>query len=120
VFVAEGVLAYLDEAQVHRLLDALTRLAAGTGVLLADIPGRSLLDAPFMAGWLARLDKAGMSWRFGTDEPEALLAAHGWDAHVTEYGDPEASYGRWPFPRADRHDLRWPHSYLITARPPAS
>jgi hypothetical protein len=40
-----------------------------------------------MQPWLRLLDDAGMGWRFGTDDPEGLFAAHGWEATVTQYGD---------------------------------
>lgn len=51
-----------------------------------------------------------MAWRFGTDDPEVLFASHGWQATVTQYGDEGADFGRWPWPRVDRHDPNWPHS----------
>lgn len=116
VFVAEGLLGYLEEPQVHHLLDTLASLAGSGSVLLADLSGRTPVDAPYMATWFARLEKAGMSRRFATNDPAGLCAAHGWQADVAEYGDESANYGRWPWPSVDRHDPNWPHNYLITAR----
>jgi hypothetical protein len=56
-----------------------------------------------------------MRRRFATDDPEGLFASHGWEAHVVEYGEEGANFGRWPWPTVDRRDTNWPHSYLITA-----
>ena len=114
VFLAEGLLGYLEEPGVHRLLETLDRLAAAGSFLLADVSGRSGLDAPYLAFWSQRLADNGIpGGRFGTDDPEGLLAAHGWDAHVTQYGDEGASFGRWPYPPIPRDDPRLPHNYLV-------
>lgn len=115
VFVAEGLLMYLDEAGVERLLGDLTPLASPGSSLLADVCGRSFRDSPYMTEWFAAMERAGMAWRFGTDEPEALLAPHGWQADVVRYGDEGAHFGRWTGPQVDRHNLAWPHSYLVDA-----
>jgi methyltransferase (TIGR00027 family) len=114
VFIAEGLLGYLEDRDVHRFLDVLDTLAATGSFLLADVSGRSAIDAPYMAFWRERLaanDIAGA--RFGTDDPEGLLAAHGWDARVSEYGDDGANFGRWPYPSIPRDDLSIPHNYLV-------
>jgi methyltransferase (TIGR00027 family) len=117
VFLAEGLLGYLGEPEVHRLLDVLGRTAAAGSFLLADVSGRSALDAPYLASWFQRLASNGITGaRFGTDDPEGLLAARGWDAHVTQYGDEEASFGRWPYPPTPRDDPRLPHNYLIIGK----
>lgn len=70
VFLAEGLLGYLEELDVHRLLDVLDQLAASGSFLLADVSGGSALDAPYMAFWLQRLAENGIAGvRFGTDDP---------------------------------------------------
>lgn len=116
VFIAEGLLGYLEEPEVHRLLATLARLAGPGSVLLTDVAGHSPSGAPYLATWLARLEAAGMSRRFATDDPESLLASHGWEADVAEYGEEGANFGRWPWPPIDRHDTSLPHAYLISAR----
>ena len=116
-FVAEGLLGYLEESAVHQLLDTLAQLAGPDSVLLADVSGRTPPCVPHMTAWSARLEKASMSRRFATDDPEGLFAAHGWEAQVVEYGEESANFGRWPWPLIDRHDTNWPHSYLVSARP---
>lgn len=114
VFLAEGLLGYLEEPEVHNLLDTLATLAAPDSVLLTDVAGPSP-SYPELATWLARRERAGMSQRFATDDPEGLLASHGWQAEVIEYGEDGANFGRWPWSPVDRRDPNWPHNYLITA-----
>jgi methyltransferase (TIGR00027 family) len=117
VFLAEGLLGYLDEPDVHRFLDALDRLAAAGSFLLADVSGRSAIDAPYLAFWSQRLADNGIAGaRFGTDAPETLLADHGWAADAYQYGDDAANFGRWPYPAYPRDDLSLPHNYLIIGR----
>jgi methyltransferase (TIGR00027 family) len=110
LWVAEGLLAYLDAAQVHRLLATITELSDDRHWLLVDVVGRSLLESPHFAPWLRRFADGGMAWRFGTDDPQELLAGHGWTADVTRYGDEGANLGRWPWPPAPPGDDRWPRS----------
>ena len=116
VWLAEGLLAYLDAAQVDRLLATVTRLGGAGDWFLTDVIGRSFLAFPPFAAWIRGFADRGMPWRFGTDDPAGLLAGHGWDARVTRYGDDGANFGRWPWPPAPPDDSRWPRSYLVTAR----
>lgn len=115
VFLAEGLLGYLGETNVHRLLAVVDQLTGSGSILLADVSGLSALDAPYMAFWYKRLADNGIvaNARYGTDDPEGLLAAHGWKAHVYQYGDEGANFGRWPFPPFPRDDMSLPHNYLI-------
>jgi methyltransferase (TIGR00027 family) len=117
VFLAEGLLGYLEEAKVHRLFDALDLLATSGSFLLTDVSGQSALNDPSFTFWLQRMATNGIiGGRFGTDDPAALLASHGWDAVVSEYGGPDANFGRWPWPPVDRNDPSAARSYLIVGR----
>lgn len=51
-----------------------------------------------------------MSQRYATDDPEGLLASHGWQAEVIEYGEDGANFGRWAWSPVDRRDPNWPHN----------
>jgi methyltransferase (TIGR00027 family) len=117
VFLAEGLLGYLEEPDVHRLLAVVDHLSGPGSILLADVSGRSALDAPHMAFWFQRLADNGIAnARYGTDDPESLLATHGWKAHVSQYGDEGANFGRWPFPPVPRDDMSRPHNYLMVGK----
>jgi len=100
VWIVEGVLQYLDEADVHRLLDRVTALAAPGSHLITDVVGRSLLDFPALRPMLDALAANGMEWTFGTDEPERLLEPRGWTPEVTRISEYGGALNRWPFPPA--------------------
>jgi methyltransferase (TIGR00027 family) len=117
VFLAEGLLGYLEAPEVHRLFEALDLLAAFGSFLLTDVSGQSALNDPAFTFWLERMATNGIiGGCFGTDDPAALLAAHGWDAVVTEYGDPDANFGRWPWPLVGPDDPSAARSYLIVGK----
>jgi methyltransferase (TIGR00027 family) len=114
-FLVEGLLMYLEAAAVSSLLSALQRLARPGSWLGLDLVGTEMLSSPYIKPFLAHLDQLGCPWRFGTAEPEQLLARHGWEATAVVPGEPEANYGRWPYPVAPRDVPGIPRSYLVTA-----
>jgi hypothetical protein len=54
--------------------------------------------------------------RFGTNDPEALFAEHGWEAEVIQPGEGEANFGRWPYPVAPRGVPGVPRLFLVRAQ----
>ena len=60
--------------------------------------------------------RRGAQGRFGTNDPETLTAHHGWEADVTQPGEEDASYGRWPRPMASREMPGLPRSFPVKAR----
>lgn len=110
VWLAEGLLFYLGEDEVHALIECIGDLAAPGPALLTDLFGSSFLRHPDMRAWLGKLADNGTPWRFGTDDPEGLFASHGWDTRATQYGEDGASFGRWPIPVAPRDDRGSPHA----------
>jgi methyltransferase (TIGR00027 family) len=115
-FLVEGLLMYLDPATVPSLLSVLSRIAAPGSWLGMDLVGAAFLSAAQTKAFLAMLEQMGCPWRFGTEEPEKLLAGHGWVARVVVAGEPEANYGRWPYPVAPRNMPGIPRSFLVTAQ----
>jgi hypothetical protein len=65
---------------------------------------------------LEALSRRGAPGHFGTNDPEALFAEHGWEAEVTQPGEREANYGRWPYPVAPRLMPGVPRLFLIRAQ----
>ncbi len=114
-WLAEGLLCYLTVDRVHELLTAVTELSADGSFLLVDLVGQSFLNSAYFAGFLKSLRAEGAGWQFGTDDPTGLLAAHGWDAEVTEYGEPGADFDRPAMPDAPRQAPDYPHAYLVVA-----
>ncbi|MGH3696151.1 MAG: SAM-dependent methyltransferase [Pseudonocardiaceae bacterium] len=114
IWLVEGLLFYVTEAQVHQVLGTLSELAVAGSWLLTDIVGTSFLRSPYVADFLAMMAANGSPWRFGTDAPEALVEQHGWQPQVTHFGEMGADFGRWPAP--DHDDPDYPHGYLIVAQ----
>ena len=83
VFIVEGLSWYLAEEENARLLDLLSGLAAPGSRLGIDIISRDQLESPAAASFFAFTASLGIFWRFGTNDPTAFLAAHGWHAEVT-------------------------------------
>jgi hypothetical protein len=48
--------------------------------------------------WVATLAKRGTPWIGTMDDPKGFLRKRGWQATLTQAGEKEASYGRWPYP----------------------
>ena len=114
-FLTEGLLMYLDEPGVTRLLGAIGRLAAPGSWIGMDLVNTSMLTSPFTAAYMKKLAEAGCPWNFAVDDPRELLARHGWQATVVSAGDPEASFGRWPYPPMPRNLPGMPRSFFVTA-----
>jgi O-methyltransferase involved in polyketide biosynthesis len=116
VWLAEGLFFYLTEAAVHALLGGASALAPPLSQLGADFVNRDLLASPVMWPLLGTFSRRGAPGRFGTNDPEALFAEHGWEAEVIQPGESEADYGRWPYPVAPRQMPGVPRLFLVRAR----
>lgn len=116
VWVAEGCLFYLPEPVVTALLERVSELSTAGSRLGFDIPNGAALTHPLTRPWVEMQAALGAPWLSTLDDPAAPLAALGWDATVTQFGEPDAAYGRWPYPVPPiaRGDL--PHHWLVTAR----
>ena len=116
VWILEGFLFYLDRSAVEVLLQKIDALAADSSFLGVDIMNRQSLLSPMTWPLLTVLDQSGAPAQFGTEEPEKLLARHGWKAEVTQPGEKEASFGRWPTPALPRWVAGFPRAFLARAR----
>jgi methyltransferase (TIGR00027 family) len=103
LWVLEGLLMYLDDASVNALLATVATLAAKGSAIGFDVPNPTLLVAPRLKPMLDPLAEMGAPWRFGCEDPAALLAAHGFEATVQQPGEPGADFGgRWKAPIAPK------------------
>lgn len=114
-WVVEGLTQYLTAADVHRLLDRITDLSVPQSCLLIDFVGRSLLESPVMRPMLDEFATRGMTWVYGTEEPEELLAGRGWHPDITLIASFGRALGRWPFPDLPHGAPGVPHGYLVRA-----
>jgi methyltransferase (TIGR00027 family) len=112
-WLIEGLLQYLDVAAVHTLFDRIDALAAPGSVLCYDVVGKSLLEAPFMAGLLKSMRDNGAPWLFGTDDPAELVP--GWSAVVTDVAEPGNRWGRWYAPVTPSDVPDAPRGYFVVA-----
>lgn len=97
-WLLEGLLYYIPEADGHIMLDRVAALLAPGSRIAADIVNSAALTAPNMRGLLDIFASWGCPWLFGTDEPEAMFAQHGFTVEAVQPGEPGADFGRWPDP----------------------
>lgn len=98
VFIVEGLSWYLTEEENARLLDHLASLAAPGSRLGIDIISLDALQDPTSAPFFKFTAALGILWQFGTNDPAGFLAAHGWQAEMTDLGAFARRLGRWPPP----------------------
>jgi methyltransferase (TIGR00027 family) len=115
-FLLEGLLVYLPESSVEALLEALRPVACRGSWLGLDVSGTAFLTSEHFKPLLELLDQLGCPWQFGTEEPEQLLARHGWSSTAVIVGEPAANFGRWPYPAAPRTVSGAPRNFLVTGR----
>lgn len=118
LFLVEGLTPYLDSVSVKALLSQIGALATSQSRLGIDFIGQTFLSSPFTQVYLSCLRELGLPWLFGTDNPEDLLREGGWLATASMPGDPEASWGRWPFLSARSEGSTLPRAYLVRATLP--
>jgi methyltransferase (TIGR00027 family) len=116
VWLIEGLLYYLTRTAVHGLLEKVGTLTTTGSLLGLDVMNRGLFFSPVAWPMQAALARRGAPGRFGTNDPETLMARHGWEADVTQPGEEGANFGRWPRPMMPRDVPSIPRSFLVRAR----
>jgi methyltransferase (TIGR00027 family) len=95
LWIAEGLLFYLTDAQVHETLNVAANLSQDRAVLAADIFGTGLLELPAMRGLVEHRRAIATPLPYCTDAPDLLLTRTGWTPdHIVEPGQPQANFGR--------------------------
>jgi methyltransferase (TIGR00027 family) len=115
LWLTEGLLLYLHEPDVKKLIARIDENAAPGSEMLFDLLGRSFFESPWVKETLAVMERMGAPWHFGTEEPEKLFLPR-WKLEVLEFSKVGSEYGRWPFPFAPRGTPGVPQSYLVHAR----
>lgn len=95
VLLTEGLLQYLDASDADKLFARVDALSASGSVLLYDVVGKTLLEAPFLQSTLEFMERLGAPWKFGGDTPAALVEHRGWTATVTDAAELETRWNRW-------------------------
>lgn len=115
VWLAEGLLFYLTEAAVGRVLSTCAKACRARALLAADIFGTGLLALPGIQPLIEQRRVSDTALPFCTDQPSELLSAHGWRTdNLVQLGQAEANFGRLPpvAPDADRADDPTMRTYL--------
>jgi methyltransferase (TIGR00027 family) len=115
VWLIEGLLFYLTRAAVHGLLEKVGALTVAGSLLGVDVMNRGLFFSPVAWPMQAALARRGAPGRFGTNDPETLMAHHGWEADVTQPGEGGANFGRWSRPMVPREVPGLPRNFLVKA-----
>jgi methyltransferase (TIGR00027 family) len=115
VWLMEGLLQYLDEAEVRALFARVDELSAPGSVLLYDVVGRTLLQSQAMAGLVKSMATQGAPWLFGSDNPGELAERHGWRAAVTDIAVPGNEWKRWFAPAVPMDVPDVPRGYFVEA-----
>ncbi|WP_020667570.1 SAM-dependent methyltransferase [Amycolatopsis nigrescens] len=117
LWLVEGLLFFLTEAQAAGLLDTIAAISASGSRLVVDMINEELLRHPMTQSFLATLRDDGTPWLFGTDDPAGFLSRHGsWQVdEVLEPGQFAADTGRWPYPCRPRQVKGVPRSWLVRA-----
>lgn len=115
VILAEGVLFYLPEELVHRVLAAIGPLAAPGSRLGFDIVNSVVLVSPYTKAWVEMQAAAGAPWLGTLDDPVAELDALSWTAVLAQAGEPEANHGRWTLPVIPQAVPGMPRNWYVTA-----
>ncbi|MDT0470671.1 class I SAM-dependent methyltransferase [Streptomyces sp. DSM 41014] len=102
VWVLEGLLYYLSEDAVRRLLTRIAACSAPGSEIAADLVNTAALTLPDMRPLLAVFEEWGTPWVSGSDEPEHLFDTCGYTVTARQPGDEEADFGRWPDPVVPR------------------
>jgi methyltransferase (TIGR00027 family) len=118
VWLIEGLLQYLEAADVDQLFARVHSLSAPGSVLLYDVVGTALLNAAFSAATLQYMQKLGAPWVFSSDTPAALVEKHGWTATVTDMAVPGHRWKRWAHPPVPADVANAPRGYFVEAVKP--
>ena len=115
-WLLEGFLFYLPNESVTHILDEVTSLAASGSWIGFDIINSATLTSPLTRPWVEMQANAGAPWTGTMDDPEHFLARRGWKATLTQVGETDANYGRWPYPVIPRMIPNMPREWLVTAQ----
>jgi methyltransferase (TIGR00027 family) len=115
-FLLEGFLFYLPSEAGQKILDEVLRWAAPGSRIGFDVVNAATLTSPITKVWLDMQAAAGAPWLGSLDDPRAFLAERGWDAHLTQAGQPDANHGRWTLPVLPVEMPGVPHNWFVTGR----
>ncbi|MCU0484981.1 MAG: SAM-dependent methyltransferase [Anaerolineales bacterium] len=115
-WLLEGFLFYLPSEQVAHILEDVTSMVSEGSWLGFDIINRFVLTHPFTRPWVEMQAAAGAPWIGTLDDPQGFLGGRGWQVSLSQAGEPEANFGRWPYPVVPPALPDFPHNWYVTAQ----
>ena len=107
IWLLEGLLYYLNPADVRILLNTISDLSTDGSMLGADLLNEKMRQSD---------NGFAKYWESGCDEPEKFLEQFGWQASVVQYGDDTASFGRFNYKFPPREVADIARGFLVTAK----
>jgi methyltransferase (TIGR00027 family) len=114
-WLLEGFLFYLPRSSITQILDQVCRLGSPGSWLGFDVINDSMLTHPLAAQWVEMQARSGAPWIGTLDDPAGFLAERGWQAALTQAGEPGANHGRWLYPIIPVEMPGMPHNWFVTA-----
>ena len=115
VWLLEGFLFYLPSNEITRILDQVCALACPGSWLGFDVINSAMLSHPLTKAWVEMQAASGAPWIGVLDNPVEFLVERGWQASLTQAGQPDAHYGRWTLPVLPTQMPDVPHNWFVTA-----
>ena len=115
-WLLEGFLFYIPSETFVKILTEVSGLAASGSRLGFDAINAMVLTSPWTKAWVDMQAQSGAPWIGTMEDPQELLASLGWEARLTQAGQPDANYGRWTLPVIPTDMVNMPHNWLVTAR----
>jgi methyltransferase (TIGR00027 family) len=113
-FLLEGFLFYLPSPAAEHILDDVLRLASPGSWIGFDVVNSATFTNPYTKPWVDMQAAAGAPWLGALEDPKGFLAARGWEASLSQAGQPEANFGRWTLPVIPVDLPGAPHNWYVT------
>jgi methyltransferase (TIGR00027 family) len=113
-FLLEGFLFYLRQDAMEQILDEVATFAASGSRIGFDVVNTATFTNPYTKPWLDMQAAAGAPWLAALDDPAEFLDVRGWDASLTQAGQPDANHGRWKLPVIPVTLSDAPHNWFVT------
>ncbi len=114
-WLLEGFLFYLPSESITHILDEITSLAAPDSWVGFDIINSITLTSPWTRSWIEMQAQAGAPWIGTMDDPEGFLTTRGWKVTLSQLGEKNANFNRWPYPVPPGTISDMPRNWFVTA-----
>jgi methyltransferase (TIGR00027 family) len=102
IWIAEGVLYYLDEPEVRAVMELMQKLTTVGSYFAGDVINAAVCHGD---------DKWAKYWQWSCDQPEAFFHQYGWQAQAIQPGEPGACFDRYTLQPAPRHEKDKTHIF---------